>query len=144
MNNFPDEDPKLLNFLRQNRSIAPPASPDLEDRLMSEIAFIPSEKPGALRTWPRYIASGIVIIATGILGIGIDRHLNPPEPSMAQLQQLNLFLEAHAHSLAAPGTSTEDRDSSVDSDADLLIETDVDVDSNVVEIYVMPTNNLTK
>jgi hypothetical protein len=129
MNNFPDEDPKLLNFLRQNRSIAPLESPNLEDRLMSEIDFIPIKKSKGRHTWRRYIAGGVGIMATGILGIGIDRLMNPPEPSMAQLQQLNLFLEAHAHNLVDADTSKEDRDNSVDSDADLLLETDIDVDS---------------
>jgi hypothetical protein len=125
MNNFPDEDPKLLNFLRQHRSIAPPEPDDLEDRLMIEIDLIPTAKPQAVPTWRRYLAGGIGMIAMGILGIGINRLVNPPEPSMAQLQQLNLYLEAHAHSLIAPDTSTEDRDSFGDADADLLLGTDI-------------------
>lgn len=130
MNNLPDEDPKLLNFLRQNRVIAPSASPELEDRLMSEIDFIPKEPSKVTHVWRRYLTGGIGIIATGILGVGIDRLMHPPEPSMAQLLQLNLFLEAHAHSLADPYTNQEERDNLVDSDIDLLLETDIDPDSS--------------
>jgi hypothetical protein len=129
MNNLPDEDPKLLNFLRQNRAIAPSASPELEDRLMSKIDFIPNYRPKATHVWRRYIIGGIGIIATGILGVGIDRLMNPPEPSMAQLQQLNLFLEAHTHSLVDSYTSKEDREGLGDVDADLLLETDIEADS---------------
>jgi hypothetical protein len=125
MNNLPDEDPKLLNFLRQNRSIAPPESPGLEDRLMSEIDFIPEQKAKGTHAWRRYIAGAIAIISTGIVGVGIDRLMNPPEPSMAQLQQLNLFLEAHTHSLVDADNSKE----LVDSDTDLLLETDIETDS---------------
>jgi hypothetical protein len=129
MNNLPDEDPKLLNFLHQNRSIAPPGSIDLEHRLMSEIDFIHTCQPETTHTWRRYIVGGIGFFASGILGIGIHNLMNSPEPSMAQLQQLNLFLEAHAHSLVDPDTSTEDLDSSIDLDADLLLETDINPNS---------------
>jgi hypothetical protein len=125
MNNLPDEDPKLLNFLRQNRSIAPLESPDLEDRLMSEIDFIPVRQSKVTHDWRRYIAGAIGIIATGMVGVGIDRLMNPPEPSMAQLQQLNLFLEAHTHSLVDIDTNKE----LVDSDTELLLETDIEADS---------------
>lgn len=129
MNNFPDEDPKLLNFLQQNRAIVPPGSPELEDLLMSEIDFIPIEKHQHVRDWRRYLAVGIGMAATGILGIGMHQLMNPPEPSMAQLQQLNLFLEAHAQTSLAIDNSNESHDGLVDADPDLLLETDLDIDS---------------
>jgi hypothetical protein len=100
MNNLPDEDTKLTNFLRQNRSIAQPESPVLEDRLMSAIDLLPSHNPPRLtHTWQRYLMGGIGLIVMGIAGVAVFQVINPPEPSIAELNQLNLFLEAHAPNL---------------------------------------------
>jgi hypothetical protein len=101
MNEFPDRETKLTNFLRQNRSIAQPGTPDLEDRLMLEIDLLPIEKqPSISHSWQRYLIGGIGLIVTGIAGVAIFQIINPPEPSIAELDQLNLFLEAHAPNLA--------------------------------------------
>jgi hypothetical protein len=113
MNEFPDQETKLTNFLRQNRSIAPPESPELEDRLMVEIDLLPIEKqPIISHSWQRYLLGGIGLIVTGIAGVAIFQIINPPEPSIAELDQLNLFLEAHAPTLAShselDSTSYED------------------------------------
>ncbi|PSB56681.1 hypothetical protein [Chamaesiphon polymorphus] len=116
MNNSPDEDPQLTNFLRQNRSSVPPSLPELEDRLMSEIDRLPIDtRQRVSRSWWRYIVGGIGIIATGIVGGSIQQIISPPEPSMAEIQQLNLFLEAYA------------RDSIVSTDA-TLDSPDLDLD----------------
>ena len=102
MNNLPEEDPRLTNFLHQHRSIAPPHSLELEDRLMSEIDRLPVVTTKRVsRSWWRYIAGGICIIATGIVGGSLQQMIGPPEPSMAEIQQLNLYLEAHTRYLAA-------------------------------------------
>ncbi|AFY95498.1 hypothetical protein [Chamaesiphon minutus] len=121
MNNLPDEDPQLTNFLRQNRSISPPSSPELEDRLMSEIDRLPivTRQQFVTRSWWRYIAGGIGIIATGIVGVSIQQIISPPEPSMAEIQQLNLFLEAHARdSIFSPDANVESPDLDVNIFAD--------------------------
>jgi hypothetical protein len=94
MNNLPDEDPKLTKFLRQHRSIAPSVPPELEDRLFSQIDLLSIEKRSSfLNTWRRYIIGGITIIATGVVGVTIHQFMNPPELSIAELNQLNLYLE---------------------------------------------------
>jgi hypothetical protein len=113
MNEFPDRETKLTNFLRQNRSIAPPEKPELEDRLMLEIDLLPIEKQHKNPNyWQRYLISGIGLIVTGIAGVAIFQIIKPPEPSIAELDQLNLFLEAHAPTLAShselDSTSYED------------------------------------
>lgn len=100
MNNLPDKDTKLTNFLRQNHSISPPGTPDLEDRLMLELDLLPIEtQPRISHSWQRYIICGIGLIVAGIAGVSIFQLINPPEPTIAELDQLNLFLEAHAPSL---------------------------------------------
>jgi hypothetical protein len=101
MNNLPDEDVKLTNFLRQHRSIAPPGQPELEDRLMVELDAIST--PAQQRRspfWWQYLAGGIGILITGTLGIATFQIFNSPEPSMAELDGLNLYLEAHTPGLA--------------------------------------------
>jgi hypothetical protein len=100
MNDLPDEETKLTNFLRQNRSMAQPESPALEERLMSVIDLLPSHNPPILtHHWQRYLTGGIGLIVTGIAGVVVFQVINPPEPSLAELNQLNLFLEAHAPNL---------------------------------------------
>jgi hypothetical protein len=122
MKNLPDEDPQLTKFLRQNRSIAQPELPGLEDRLMLAIDLLPIEKQHRIpHSWQRYIIGGIGLIVTGIAGVAIFQVINPPEPSIAELNQLNLFLEAHAPNL----TSHSELDSAnhedlVDLDPDLF------------------------
>ncbi len=101
MNNSPDEDTKLAVFLRQNRSSAPVGMPELEDRLMSEIDLLPPRKKQdrILHSWRRYMLGGIGIIVTGFAGMTIFQMANPPEPSIAELNQINLDLEAHGWDL---------------------------------------------
>lgn len=122
MNNSPDQDVKLTNFLRQNRSIAQPEQPELEDRLMSQIYLIPTEKQRTIfRSWPRVIVGGIGLIVTGVVGMTIFQMINPPEPSIAELDQLNLYLEAHLPSLSGQlEMSTENNENLVDLDVDLF------------------------
>jgi hypothetical protein len=139
MNNFSDEDPKLLNFLRQyrwrSRSVHADARQTVtseptasEDLLMAEIDLLPIEPRSQVsRHWWRYIVGGIGIIATGIVGVTMHQLLNPSEPSLAELQQLNLYLEAHVHSLNDnPETGVEDRSNLSDLDLDIFSDNDND------------------
>jgi hypothetical protein len=100
MHNSPDQETKLTNFLRQNQSIASPQLPGLEDRLMLEINLLPIEEQHIIPpAWQRYIIGGIWLVIAGVAGIATFQIINPPEPSIAELDQLNLFLEAHAPNL---------------------------------------------
>ena len=121
MNKLP-EDPNLTNFLRQYRSIAQLEIPELEDRLMLEIDLLPIQKQRRVsHYWQRYMIGSIGLIVTGIVGVAIFQILNPPEPSIAELDRLNLFLEAHLPSLSnhseLDSTNQEDL---VDLDLDLF------------------------
>jgi hypothetical protein len=101
MNELP-EDPKLTNFLHQYRSISQPGTSELEDRLMLELDLLPIEKQDRISpVWQRYIIGSIGLIVTGVAGMAIFQSINPPEPIIAELNQLNLFLEAHAPNLAS-------------------------------------------
>jgi hypothetical protein len=130
MNNLSDEDPKLTNFLRQNRSIPPSELLGLEDRLISEIDLLPTEKKQRVpSSWWRYIAGGIGIIATGVIGVTIHQLMNPPESNLAQLNQLNLYIEAHIHSLVVDAEiGIEDHDTEAASDTDLFLDNDSDIE----------------
>lgn len=118
MNKSPDQDMKLTNFLRQNRSIARPEQPELEDRLMSQIDLLPTEKQRKIsHSFPRAIVGGIGLIVSGFVGMTIFQMMNPPELSIAELDQLNLYLEAHLPSLAG---QLENNETLVDVDVDLF------------------------
>ena len=72
MTQFPDDDSALTHFLRQHRSTPPPASPELEDRILQAIASnSPAKQPGAQviplhqrrRLWlvPSTLAAGLLV-----------------------------------------------------------------------------------
>ena len=126
MNNLPDEDPQLTNFLRQHHSISPPPLPELEERLMSEIDLLPIESRRQMsRSWWRYIVGIIGIVATGIVGGSIHQMINPPEPSIAEIQQLNLYLEAHADGLViSPDSDLESHDRILGLDLDIFADSE--------------------
>lgn len=119
MNNLPDEDLQLTNFLRQHRSIAPPPHSNLEDLLMAEINFPPVETKQHSYSLRRYLTSAILLIVTRVVGGSIYHVLNPPDLNVAELQQLNLYLEAHTDSLVL--SSDSDVESHDLSNLDLLI-----------------------
>jgi hypothetical protein len=132
MNNFSDDDPQLTNFLRQYRSIplsdhSANSQPDpigLEDRIMAKIDLLPIEKQRRVpNRWWWSIGGGIGIIATGILGMTIYSIVNPPAPSMAELDRLDRYLASHWHDLNADSNQIDSQDN---LDADLLHDDDVE------------------
>jgi hypothetical protein len=122
-----NEDPQLTNFLRKHRSIAPPESSEVEDRLMSTIQLLPVKKKRLIsrKLW-RYLEMGIGAMVTGIMGVTIHTWMNPSTPDIANVQQLDRYLEAHWHRL---GSSTVDIN--YDSMAELeayLLQSDDDIE----------------
>ena len=65
-----DSDLTLINFLKQNKSIAPPSAPNFEQQLFAEISKYPlrSQKPLklSLRRWLPWALLIPAAIATGI------------------------------------------------------------------------------
>ena len=124
-NHLPDEeDPQLTNFLRQHRSIASVAAPELEDSLMSTIEDRSEVKERRMfRLWLKYVSRLVGAIATGFFGAGIHYIMNPPEPTVSQLEKLDRYVEAHWRNVITTPTAIEDRD---DLDAYLLQDDDVE------------------
>ncbi len=124
MNNLSDDDPQLTNFLKQHRATAPTETIDLEDRLMSKIDSVATrtKKIRAGRLW-RGIFSGFGMIATGFVGATIHYVMNPPEPSVAELHQLDRYLVSHARSFVVEPVSIDNSD---DLDAFILQDDDIE------------------
>jgi hypothetical protein len=122
MQNSPDKDTELTNFLRQNRSIAPAESVNLEDRLIANIDSLSTDSNHrTLSSWQRYLFGGIGLIIAGFVGIAISQIISPPEPSVAELNQLNSFLEAHLSDLLNPSEiDPTNHENLVDLDTDLF------------------------
>ena len=93
---YPDDDRLLVDFLRHYRPPTPPASEDLEDRILTQITTantqsnsVPLRRRQRLRYWaiPAAIAAGI--IAT-LISYGA---LTPKPTSNADQTSLEAFIE---------------------------------------------------
>lgn len=116
MTQFPEDDSEqnrpnqddgdLTRFLRQHHPTVPPASPELEERILQAIVAQPAppdqkveekvEERGRQR--PRLLISApwvvpLTLAAVAIVGIVSPRILLPPEPSAAELVNLEAFLQ---------------------------------------------------
>lgn len=87
-----DNDRRLVEFLRQNAPVPPPANPNLESRLLQQVAHHPRLR--SRRGWQYWFIPG-AIAAGGLLGIGGYRLLNP-QPQLAadpaQIEELEAFV----------------------------------------------------
>ncbi len=97
MNNSSDSDDlQLTSFLQQHRSIAPPASAELEDDLIAEIdARSEVRDRRVFRLWLKYLSNLLGAIGTGFVGAGIHYVMNPPEPKVAEIDRLDRYIAAH-------------------------------------------------
>jgi hypothetical protein len=69
----------------------------------------------------RYLAGGIGILLTGLIGLATYQIFNSPEPSMAELDGLNLYLEAHIlGDTGDPAVDVEKSEDLIDVDDELL------------------------
>jgi hypothetical protein len=106
-------DQRLSNFLRQYSPTPPPASPDLEDRLLAEIEAIaptvslakPSTQRRRYRPW---LLAGGAIAAGLIASIASYRILMPVQPSATEVTNLEAFIETNWNGTLDNSTSTED------------------------------------
>jgi hypothetical protein len=104
-----NEDPQLSNFLRQNQSIAPPESSELEDRLMSTIEPRTVQKKRRIpRKWWKYLEFGIGSMITGIIGATIHTLMNPPSADITTIHQIDRYLEAHWQRLGSTEVDIND------------------------------------
>jgi hypothetical protein len=122
-----NEDPQLTNFLRKHRSIAPPESSALEDTLMLVLEPLPVKKKRRIsRKWWRYLEFGISSIVTGIMGVTIHTLMNPAPPDIANIHQLDRYLEAHWHRLGLHSVDIND-DNMAELEA-YLLQSDDDIE----------------
>jgi hypothetical protein len=120
-----NEDPRLIDFLRQNRSIAPPASSELEDSSISTIEPLPLKKKRRIpRKWWRYLEFGIGTIFMSIVGGTIHQLMNPSPPDIAKIHPLDRYLESQWSRVASnPADMNEDNITELEA---YLLQTDDD------------------
>ena len=85
------QDDRLVKFLRQHTSNAPPAAPDLEQQIMKAVAASPQQSALVRRQWivPSAIAAGVLISWT------CYRALTPAKPTAAEVAGLETFMESN-------------------------------------------------
>ncbi|MGI0489014.1 hypothetical protein ACN4EK_26695 [Pantanalinema rosaneae CENA516] len=91
----PDDDPRLVEFLRQHRPPVPPAASELEEQLMATIATTPqSTEPPGLRLLSQRSSLWLIppVIAAGIVGTVISLRLLSPSPS-PEFANLETFVD---------------------------------------------------
>lgn len=114
MSSFPEDDRSLTQFLQQHRPAVPPASAELEDRLMAEVAATPQDAqavqcPAArdpdfavgrsrVGRW-RWVAPSA--IAAGLVAIAGYQAWWAPRAAEAQLAELETFIETTWHGTLA-------------------------------------------
>lgn len=98
MNKLPNNDQKLVEFLRQNRPEVPPANQDLAAEIMAMVAATPlAESVPKSRVIPlRWLSFWLMppAIAAGLLmAWGTSRLFIPTSPPAAELASLEVFIE---------------------------------------------------
>ncbi len=94
-----DNDFKLVNFISKHRASVPPSSPDLEDRILQQVAqttkenVVPFSYPFRGCRWlvPSAIAAGL------LAGVISYRNVMIQQPSAAELRNLEAFMENNWH-----------------------------------------------
>lgn len=91
MTKLPNDDPDLINFLRQHRQEVPPASPDLEQQILQQV------KAWSLSPLRHYSRLRLVLpVAAGLVAAIVGyRAFIPAQPSPAELATLEAFIESN-------------------------------------------------
>lgn len=111
MNPHPEDDARLVDFLKQHRPVVPAATPDLEERIMAATIDKPSvidaSSPGRWQRRTRWWLP--LAIATGFIAIAVYQSFLRPQPSEAELAELETFIESTWEGTVAeqPMTETE-------------------------------------
>ncbi|UBF29004.1 hypothetical protein K9N68_14890 [Kovacikia minuta CCNUW1] len=93
MTRFPDDDKKLIQFMRQHRPQPPSALPGLEDRILAAVEQPDQPQRSRPRRW--YRSTWIPpAIAAGLLVSVVSYHtLTPPKPNSTYIASLETFVE---------------------------------------------------
>ena len=120
MNQFPNDDEKLVAFVRQNRPVPPPAAANFEEQLLEGIDRqpIPSQQPRHRVFWaiPSAVAAGL------LLAWGGYRLLNPA----TNTAELEVFLVNSWNGAIGETSLTSQTES---PEADWLLLSDLETDS---------------
>ncbi|MGB3691859.1 MAG: hypothetical protein WA865_22350 [Spirulinaceae cyanobacterium] len=93
-----DNDEPLVEFLRQNRPVPPPAPCDFEDKLMHLVeekantssycpsSYLPPINPRYYWAFPGIIAASLLFVWNSL------RTLTPPQPAVVEVVELESFL----------------------------------------------------
>ncbi|MDX2232172.1 MAG: hypothetical protein NW220_21230 [Leptolyngbyaceae cyanobacterium bins.349] len=118
MSPHPEDDSPLTQFLKHHAPNVPAASADLEERLLTLIEQSPqatTSLPPVRRSRPRdRRPHGVWLlptaIAAGLVAMVSYQTLLPPQPSEAELAELETFIESTWQGTLAeqPTTETED------------------------------------
>lgn len=99
----PKDDERLVAFLRHHRPEAPPASPDVEERILAAVATQPLKSRRQLWFLAPALAAGL-LLAVGGYTWGQKFADRPPAnpPTDAELARLEEFLESSWDGLLYP------------------------------------------
>jgi hypothetical protein len=91
-----NDDLNLVKFLQQHQAIAPQSSIDLEEQIMAEVNRIPiqvaEQKP---RQWLKIAGWGLSATIATIGSIFLYQSIESPQMNMAEIKQVEEYLEAH-------------------------------------------------
>jgi hypothetical protein len=92
MNNFPEEDQNIVNFLQQYRPEIPPASPNLEQQILQQVKVLPIRPLHRLsHLWliPSAIIAGFLTLFIGYPALILNYH------RVAETSNLETFMESN-------------------------------------------------
>ncbi len=90
MNQFPQDDKDLVDFLRQHRPQVPPAAANLEQKILQQLQTL-SVQPRRQRS-PFWLIPPMMV-AGFLATVVMQRTLVPAQPSAAELASLESFIE---------------------------------------------------
>ena len=102
MNSFPEDDTPLREFLKQHPPTVPPASDELEDRIMAMVEKKPSvtalaeRAPVPLKQTPRsrwWMIPSVAIAATVVAVFGSQTLMPTRQANEAELAEIEQFIE---------------------------------------------------
>jgi hypothetical protein len=108
MTRFPDDDKKLIQFVRQHRPQPPSAPPALEDRILDAVEQPNLPRRSRQRRWYRSSWIPPAIAASLLVSLASYHVLTPQKPNSTDIASLETFVE-NSWQATASDTSDEDQ-----------------------------------
>ncbi len=106
MSQLPDDDSKFTNFLRRHQPQPPPASADLEERILATIKQDRVTQMARSRRRSLYWVPA-TIAASLVAGLLTYRNLMPPAPNPNDVSSLETFIETNWNGTFAADDSSD-------------------------------------